>query len=41
MEDFRLENVTPNNVELVETLKEEIRSDLKKSQERKYNENVL
>ena len=25
MEDFRLENVTPNNVELIETLKEEIR----------------
>ena len=40
MEDFRLENVTPNNVELVETLKEEIRSDLRKSQERKYNKNM-
>ena len=25
MEDFRLENVTPNNLELIETLKEEIR----------------
>ena len=40
MEDFRLENVTPNKVELVETLEEEIRSDLRKSQERKYNKNM-
>ena len=25
LEEFRLENVTPNNLELIETLKEEIR----------------
>ena len=30
VEDFRLENVAPNNLELIETLKEEIRRNEKR-----------